>query len=359
MIRSTSLRPVRASAMDNGGAECGYSSTLAQTLPEGSTWTEFGNTYDEEFKDAVLRGITPKTAWLAVGWAVLQSDFPGATWEVSVKCRLLDPETGEYLTPEGTGEADLVGTLPSGGGLVVVDLKSGFRPVAGPNENWQIRGYGTALCIERGASKYLPIIWQPNVSGIVRGRWHEDGEDFWQVIRGYRRAAMLDPELPIVGDHCMKCYQSRKCRAYMVPDSLASTELAPLTGAVALDSTNALAVLRKYEHVKDVLRKLEKTVGVVIRDFARAEGGIVDEAGGKVWGPVNTRERRSVSLERVQDSAPDLYEALEARGLISGGGYGERYSWTNLKGSKARQRAMASEGDYVAVAAVDRSDGDV
>lgn len=323
--RSPKLRPVRPSAQETG-YHCGLSPTLGERFRAGSGVATSGTIDHALMAEAFRLNVAPKKPMLARMYDIIRSEWPDATWEVEVPIDIFDPESGERLIPEGTGAIDLLGTLPSKR-LIVLDYKFGQRVVPHPDENRQIKNcYGYGIATMRDAPAFMPVVYQPYVSGMVQGRWYEDGPAYWAILEELKTAATLDPEEPVLGPWCDGCYsRTPHCREFATHAVAGETALAKFDAA-DIGSWNDDQVVQLLMML-DALEERAKDVRAAIKDEARRRDGL--KSGGKVYGPVPVRGRRSIAIERVKEAG--LYEQLEAAGCVSGGGYGERFTWRNIK----------------------------
>lgn len=275
--RSAKLRPIRPSAQ---GIPCGLAYTLSQRFPASSSAAEEGTDKHAAMAEAFRKGEPPADPLLAFGYSRITTLWHNATWETEAPCQLVDPTDGEKLTPDDTGHADLVGALPDGW-LVVIDHKFGRVAVDHPDENAQVRVYGAALALGRGAKGFVPVIWQPFVQrDLVIGK-PVSMTEVWAIVDDARRAAERDPEVAVTGDHCTKkCYARGHCPEFMLPalrDQGLPAELERLTEQgvrTPEDAALALDILGRLEAIEKRAAAAAKALGGQLETYGH-EGGAI------------------------------------------------------------------------------------
>lgn len=305
---------IRASAL--GLAElCGYSVRLAEEFPEGSTAATKGSDWHERMA-AQVDGKANDPA-LATTLATMPK---APKREAEVRVSLADPDDGELIS---RGTADLVLT-DEDGSITVVDWKTGNPDkVDEPDGNLQLLTYGLGLALERGAPRFRVGLYFTEYPPLRLSKWFVDGQQYWDTLARIKKATTLDRNTPVVGQHCDRCYRRKHCSAWLLPVAVGADALAPFTKPNGLTTDNALRALAVVRAMKDAIDVAEAR----LRDHARANGGIKD--GGKIWGPVPRKGRRSISLERVEEAG--FLPQLEAAGLVSAPGMTEAFTWRNAK----------------------------
>lgn len=332
------IRPSQLSIAE----DCGYSSTLAERYPQGSTAASAGDAFHKRAAPVVDGTATDPEI------SPMVATFPShVKSEAEVKVALSDPETGQSIT-EGT--ADVVLTHDDGS-ITIVDWKTGNPEYVDPPDiNLQLLTYGLAFALLRGAPKFRVGLYFTKAPPLRLSKWFNDGEDYWTTLARIQKAAAADRSQPITGPHCNKCFQRKHCSAWLLPafEGENSTALIPFTeNGGGLTATNAATALRAVLAMKDIVEIAEAR----LKDFSREQGGIED--GGKVWSPVVANGRRTISVEAAE--AAGIMPQLEAVGVVREGRPYERFSWRNAKVRKAAVKAMASDGGTMELAPKERA----
>ena len=235
-----------------------------------------------------------------------------------------DPDSPDAVT---AGTADFLWVLEENGvkTLYLADIKRGFFTQPDPR-NLQNMAYGLAA-----AEKY-------EVDHMVLGLWFaEAGEWKWsaaidmlseEVLRYARAvvaAAMNHNTEPVTGPHCGDCYVRHHCPEWMIPpDVLEGSDEATLalSEPSQIQPHHAVVLRRKYERAKKFMEQLDE----ILRDWAKRNGGIVDPAVGKVWGPGPRKGRPYLNLALLKEKYPGAIEACTVPGKTT-----TTYSWKNIK----------------------------
>lgn len=308
MIRHDSLVPVRPSALDLA-RHCRYSATLAERFRATNEDSADGTAKHAAMEAAFKAGAPPEDGFLAIGYRLIREQWPGARWEAEVPCELADPMTGVRLTPEGTGKADLVGTLPDGT-LLVGDLKFGSNDVGPPGERLQNLAYAAALVLERGAPGFVSFIWQPLVEMRLEISERFPAEEALRIVDEVYAIASADPDVPHVGPWCASsCYRRQHCKAFLLPVHDGPSALEPFTVAGGLTAENAGRALE----VVEAMETATKLARDALKDFARKNGGI-SVGDGKTWGPLQKPGRMSLDRAALEKDHPELVERYTRQG---------------------------------------------
>ncbi len=297
---------------------CGYSVTLSERYREGSEHTEAGNAMDSLIKRQLRGEIEDPRA------ATVVATLPAhVTARCDVKAQLVDPDTGESMWDESSGEIDIE-LIHDDNSLTIVDIKNGRVR----DYDLQLLAYGVAraLALQSPRFRIMPLF--VNSPPNWPREWIAESE-YWGVIDRIRRANDRDRDVPITGPHCDHCFRRTHCKAYVLPAMDGPTELEPFTRPGGLTADNAPRALEVIGAMEDVVEKAR----AMLKTFAREQGGI--RSGGKVWGPVLRSGRRSISLDKAE--AAGLVQLLEERGCISQSGQFEAFSWRNEKEAKTRK----------------------
>lgn len=221
--------------------------------------------------------------------------------------------------------------IPGGKLLFVADMKrsewgSGVDPMS-----LQVLGYALSLADKHGATHICTGIWS-----YTEGTWwwseiidldSSPGAAVWARVKA---AAMNVPKNGGVGEfstgaHCKECYGRMKCPAWVLPPSVANSELAPLVGGdMQITNENALRLKLLCERAKDTVERVDE----LLKDWAQKNHGIVDETSGKVWGPIEQKGRTGFDRKGFETDYPELAERY-----VRTSGPSTSFRWTKVKGT--------------------------
>lgn len=236
----------------------------------------------------------------------------------------IDPDSPDAVT---AGTADFLWVLEENGvkTLYLADIKRGWYTQSDPR-NLQNMAYGLAA-----AEKY-------EVDHLVLGLWFaEAGEWKWsaaidmlseEVLRYARAvvaAAMNTNTEPVTGSHCGDCYARQHCPEWMIPPEVlkgSDEATLALSDPANMQPHQAVVLRLKYERAQTFMEQING----VLRDWAKRNGGIVDPAAGKVWGPIKRKGVPYLNKGLLKERYPGAIEACTVRGRET-----ETYIWKNLK----------------------------
>lgn len=237
--------------------------------------------------------------------------------------------SGSYVDPQSpravsVGHFDF-GWVVEGVGFklaYVGDIKRSEFTVEEGCESLQLHGYGLAYATKHDCDGYVVGIW-----AAVEGLWQwsavidlEGREALTYAKRVVGAARNTSPDYAM-GPHCRKCYGRMRCPAWLLPPEAAKTSLAPLAlGSAGLTHDNAGELLLAVQRAEDTCTAAKAN----LREWAARNGGIRDAKSGKVWLPVLSRGRESVSVEAVRAEF-----GADAEKVISTGKAYETFRWTN------------------------------
>lgn len=213
----------------------------------------------------------------------------------------------EYDSDESfvQGTADLMWFVdrPGKKTVIVVDIKkTSFAAPDGAN-SLQVIGYAVAFARHFSADGYVTGIWDATAGEYHWSEWFdvwgEDASLHWERIVASVKNHGGEFSL---GTHCQSCYARGKCPQYLLPMDLAETSLAPFTTEEGLTNEKAAEALMTAERVIKTAEMVKKRVQM----YALENGGVVDEARGKVWKPMRCRGRASLDTKRLEAENPEL-----------------------------------------------------
>ncbi len=193
---------------------------------------------------------------------------------------------------EVPGTADLVGL--DGNTVIVLDLKTGWRPLGDPKTSLQLGFYAVAAARAYGASSAL-VGYIRLADGVPRYE-HASLDEFELEAMAERLQAVLtaaqDAEIehdatgkvtPVMGAHCVYCPAYLRCpaKATLARELAAqavSTDPAQLTPV--LDAASVPQALERLWLAQEVLKRVEKT----LEEYAMAHPVTLPD--GRVYGPI-------------------------------------------------------------------------
>jgi hypothetical protein len=232
----------------------------------------------------------------------------------------VDPSSPEAIS---TGHPDFAWIVQVGSLKIayVGDIKRSEWTVDEGTDSLQLHAYGLAVATKFDCDAYAVGIW-----AAIEGRWQWseliDLESEVAHTWAKRVVAAVTNDNPdyAMGPHCRSCYGRVRCPAWLLPPQLASTELAPLTGATELTQDKACELLLTYQRFVDTAKRVEET----LKDYAARNGGIRDPKTKKVWLPVICQGRESVSVQAVREAfGPDADRVIRKGPAYS------QYKWVN------------------------------
>lgn len=294
--------------------DCGYSSVLAERFNPASEASETGDEIHRQIAAALTQGTTPLDAGARAAVEAIREEYEVLGVEIPLK--LYDPETGDLVT-EGT--ADVLARTKSDGILTIIDHKTG-RPenVTEAEDNLQFHAYGLAAALQSDAQEYGVV-----ASHVVDGKfwWGKRhcvaGNAMWGYLERIKLAAAKDPR-PVVGTHCQRCFQQKRCEAFILPAHAGPSALEPFTKPDGLTRDNALRALVVVDAMEAALKVARERLKNHVREFGPIE------AGDKRWGPVWANGRRSGPTVEECESAGVGH-------LVKQGQRYEKFQWSRAK----------------------------
>lgn len=297
---------------------CVASEVLEHVTVAGGVWARHG-TAVHQFLDRVAKGM-PRSQALAMApsahreacEAIDLQAIPHGTrgawlsevafaynWKTGTARQLdvTDRGYGELEEYEVAGTADLVGAHPDGETIVVLDPKTGWRPLGSPKESLQLLAYAVAAARAFGRTKaivgfiFIRDGQDPRleVESISEADLNEAEERIQRIME---RAAMVKAGLlkvkPVKGDHCDYCPCIDRCPAHasMLAPFLSNhidTARGALVGEVQvvnLRPDQLIQAREVAEQVKDMAERMLKDINASIRTLP--EGTVVDPRTGRI-----------------------------------------------------------------------------
>lgn len=237
-------------------------------------------------------------------WEDFERELPvGLTSELAY-CDYDDPEAITCGTLDGAAVVELDGTRIA----VVADIKKGA--FTSDLDTLQLAGYGFAYASKMDCQAMSLGLW---IAEDGKWKWGETVDLFSMEAAALAERvihAALNLGEYATGAHCRGCYSRLYCPEYLLPPSVAETELAPFV-AGGLDETTPpdvlLDVLLKAQRGKDTCERVIS----LCKDVTTRIGGIPDGKG-KVWRSVEMKGRESVDMARLRaDLGPNANKYIK------------------------------------------------
>lgn len=264
-------------------------------------------------------------------------------WGLTDDLRGIDP-TGDPPELLTAGTIDCYWD-PLDGVVYVADLK-GSLYTSHP-DSLQLHCYGHMGMALTGAVAYCGGIW-----ACTEGEWRwgsiVDPEDlgYLELRRTLLRAITNTDGPAVTGGHCLGCWSRHHCAEWTLPAaSVAGTPLDGLDHPDTITNERALELLLLAERLEELRDKAR----LILKGWARLNGGIRDAERGKVWQPTPVKGRLSLDRDGLRceiDRFLDGIEQAGLRGTLEAAGLnpdalrferhqnmgppGERYGWVNL-----------------------------
>lgn len=213
---------------------------------------------------------------------------------------------------------------------VVSDIKKSKYTVDGPMTLQNV-AYGLAWAAKNNCTHMVLDIWAATEGEHVTSPvidLFEEGGDLWERVK---HAAMnVDPENPVMGNHCKSCYGWQRCDAYTIKASGADG----MADEEEISAGNAEALLM----LADAHIRFGELTKKRLQLYAE-HTPITSEDGFKRWGKTMQKGRESVmGVKKLREKLGDE----EANKLITKGVEFPRYTWTNTEAGKDNAKKVAS-----------------
>lgn len=309
---------------------CGYAVTLSNKYKESSINAEKGTAFHARMA-AYIRLVNAGKAPREPGLSAILASLPKyKTIEEEVPVSISGKDG--HLT---SGTIDVVMTHDDGS-VTVLDWKTGNPGIVDfPDENLQLLAYGLGVALTRKAPRFRRALFFTQAPPIQIGKWvHE--RDYEVMLRKIEDACSRDPEVPVVGPHCDKCFSRKHCRAWMLPAFEGESALVPFSEkGGGITKENAPKALHTFLSFKDSV----KTIEALLKDYVRENGPIIE--GNKEWGPVLVNGRQSISFDVCQEAG--ILDKLWEIGAVNRGHKYEAFRWRNVNGRGEKARGGADE----------------
>lgn len=234
--------------------------------------------------------------------------YADATKEVEVALDCDGMFTADIEHATTVGHLDFAWVVERGDKKIayVADIKRSEWTVSSGTDSLQLRTYGYAWAMRHDCDAFCVGIW-----AATEGEWQwsdmfdmfDDGPVIWEEIK----AAATTPDEAITGTHCTGCWSRFHCAEHLLPASLPSNPdyvLAKFTeGGEGLqtqaDARKALELVKAMEHVLKVAKS-------GTQEWARRNGGILNEDGSKRYLPIITKGRASLDAKSLKADHPDV-----------------------------------------------------